>query len=105
MDIGIQIIRRHLDSLDGVGREGLAEGFLHVGNAKYAWPGAGHGDAHAAGGFRHEYTHHRVTRSRILELHVGGALRYRKENRRDDLTRLERGFEHSREKLIRRNLP
>ena len=100
MDIGIQIGSRYFDSFQRIGREGFAEGFLHVGYAKYARPSPGRGDAHAAGAFGHEHAHHGVARGRVLEFHVAGAFRYRKGNRSDDLARLERSLVHACEKLV-----
>src|SRR5439155_653970 len=100
VQVAVEAVGLHLDIGDRLGRELRGERFFHVGLAERAGPGPGYADPHLAAKIGDEYADDGEARRRVLELHVGGALRYGKRDRGDQLPRLERGFVQALEEFI-----
>ena len=65
VDVGVEAVLRDRDVLDRVRGEGARECGFHLGDAEDAGSGAGHRDAHAAGGAGDEDADDRIARGRV----------------------------------------
>ena len=72
--------------------------------AEHAARSPRHSHTHTRIKLRHKHAHQREARGRLLELHVGGALRDGEAHSGDDLALVQRGGVHAHKKVVCRNL-